>query len=189
MRIIEEIEAIVAREVALQGESLEWRIRQAIAQLPGVDSPDIQELRWCEYDLGLKSRADADEESAILSSLRSLDIAAAPEVAAVIPFADDECVFVRRYWACPGERLLDPRTFRGRCSAAQCARYRTDMERLFAHGKAHPWARGFGHMYISEHTHTILLNAWPVLQARDAYDEKLEFLEYVERQIRFLEEP
>src|SRR5262245_62097190 len=106
MNLIEEIETIVARESATQSsEPLESRIQDAIGRLPDMDTRERQGPYWFEYEVMFRDREEADAEAEILTWLRSLEIAAAPEVAAVIPFRRDDRVFVRRYWACPGERI------------------------------------------------------------------------------------
>jgi hypothetical protein len=177
MNIIDEIQAIAARESAdPSNERLRWRIREAVSKLPDAISADRQTSRWFEYEVDVCDQRPADDEAEILTWLRSLDIGAAPEVAAIIPIRGQECVLVRRYWACPGERLLVPHPLDG-SSWPEAARVRflRDMEHLTEHGKVHPWARGYAHMYVSERSGTILLNTWSMLKSGTP-DEQHDFL-------------
>jgi hypothetical protein len=57
------------------------------------------------------------------------------------------------------------------------------MARLAEHGKVHPWARGFAHMYISDRTGTILLNSWPVLRSATPREQR-DFLESIDFQLQ-----
>jgi hypothetical protein len=160
MNLIDTVTEIVAREVGADStEPVRVRIRQALSELPDMDARDILERRWFEYDIEVQSRITIDLEVGILASIRSLDIAAAPELVAVVPFGNSG-VIIRRYWACPGERLLpaDPnvRPF----DVAASERFRRDMAVLAEHGKIHTFARGFPHWFVSERSHTIVLNEW-----------------------------
>jgi hypothetical protein len=183
MNVINEIETIVASESARHSdEPLRWRIRSAISKVLGVNASEFSALLWFEYDISLYTRAEADAEAEILAWLRRLEIAAAPEVAAMIPFAHDECVFVRRYWACPGERL-EPASATGEPFQEEArARFRKDMEKLVEHSKVHPYARGFAHMLVSETSGTILLTSWSMLQPGTPREQK-DFLASIDAQL------
>jgi hypothetical protein len=56
------------------------------------------------------------------------------------------------------------------------------MGKLVERGKVHPYARGFAHMYVSETSGTILLNAWRVLKTGTS-SEQLDFLASIESQL------
>ena len=177
MNMIDEIKGIVTRESAsTSSEQLRWRIRAAISKLPDAISSDNLTSRWFEYEIDVRDQRNVNDEAEILTWLRSLDISAAPEVAAMIPIRGQECVLVRRYWACPGERLLvpDPLDSETWPEAARM-RFLRDMERLAEHGKVHPWARGDAHVYVSDRSGTILLNTWSVLKSGTS-DEQHDFL-------------
>jgi len=179
MNIVEEITAIAARESARSDEPIRMRLWDAISKLPGTDASGLRSLRWFEYDISIETRADADAEAEILAWLRSLEIAAAPEVAATIP-CGGRCVLVRRYWACPGERLVQASTEGPPFRAAAWTRFRSDMAKLVATGKMHPYARGFAHLLVGETSGTILLDSWFVLRTGTP-DEQRYFLETIDR--------
>jgi hypothetical protein len=160
MNLIDTVTEIVAREVGADStEPVRVRIRQAISELQDMDTRDALELRWFEYEIEVQSRITIDLEIGILASIRSLDIAAAPELAAVIPFGNSG-VIIRRYWACPGERLVPAEPSVRPFDVAARERIRRDMAVLAEHGKIHTYARGFPHWFVSEHSHTIVLNQW-----------------------------
>ncbi|HZJ64342.1 MAG TPA: hypothetical protein VFD36_12555, partial [Kofleriaceae bacterium] len=96
MKLIDDIEQIVARETSTHAQHEVWRIGQAIAALPGVASRGHLERSYFEYVLQI-GRGDAlKNEAEVLGRLRPLDLASAPEVAALIPITDGH-VLVRRY--------------------------------------------------------------------------------------------
>lgn len=180
MNVIDEIKAIVARESASpSNDPLRWRIRDAISRLPGIDHQEFQALRWLEYDIDISANTSANTEAEILRWLRSLEIVAAPEVAATISFEGGDCVLVRRYWACPGERLLPARVTQGPFREAARMRFRKDMEKLVEHGKVHPYARGLSHMLVGETSGTLLLNAWAIFRSGTPHEQK-ELLETID---------
>lgn len=185
MKITDEIQTIVAIESARTcQEPLRWRIYHAIAQLANAEAHELSAIRWFEYEIDTSDRATADREAELLAWLRSLDIAAAPEVAAAIPFGANECVMVRRYWACPGERLVIPDDIAGApWPEAARTRFRQDMAKLADHGKIHPYARGFAHMYLSDRSGTIVLNTWPVLCSGNER-ERQDFLASIDFQLQ-----
>ncbi|HET9622331.1 MAG TPA: hypothetical protein VFP84_13255 [Kofleriaceae bacterium] len=187
MNIVDEARQVIARESQTVTEvPLYLRVRDALAQLPEMEAHPHSLLRWFEYEIEFLSRNHIDEESRILDWLRSLEIAAAPEVAAVIPLRGNECVMITRYWACPGERLLIPHRDSDvgpPWPEAARTRFRDDMAKLAAHGKVHPYARGYAHMYLSDRTGTVLLNTWSVLKAGTAREQR-EFLESIDFQIQ-----
>jgi hypothetical protein len=185
MNILDEIQTIVSREAAdISDERAELRIRDALTQLPDMGPLKLQTMRWFEYEISVCHRATVAEETPILTWLRMLDIAAAPELAASIPFGDQSCVLVRRYWACPGERLVIPNAIAGApwLETAR-TRFRDDMTKIAAHGKVHPYARGFAHMYLGERTGVVLLNTWSVLKVGNAREQR-DFLEAIDFQLQ-----
>jgi hypothetical protein len=183
MNVIEEVEAIVVRESTITAEEpLQWRIWSALSRLDDMDARELQTLRWFEYDINVCSRESAEEEAAILAWLRPLEIVAAPEVAAVIPFANDDCVLTRRYWACPGERLLPAHETRGPFHAAARMRFRKDMEKLVEHGKVHPYARGLSHVLVSQGAGTLVLNRWNMVRTGTPREQK-DLLESIDLQL------
>jgi hypothetical protein len=150
MKLMDDIEQIVARETSTRAQHEVWRTGQGVAALPGVESRGHLEESYLEYVLQI-GRGDAvKNEAAVLSQLRPLDLAAAPEVAALIPISDGH-VIVRRYWACQGERLLPAETTSVRVRAAARQRFRHDMEVLAANALIHPFARGLRHWLAPRH--------------------------------------
>lgn len=179
MNIVNEIRAIVAREMAAPGRRDEpSRISGAIAALAGEDSGDILERFYREYTIqiggeGLRTLAETFEW------MRSLEIAAAPEVAALIP-TSDRYVLVGRYWACTEEKLLSVRSENVTFREAARKRFRRDMEVLAEHGKFHPYApRGFFHWFVGESSGTIVMDSWLALRPCSARerDQLLERLD------------
>lgn len=183
MNVIDQLEAIVRLETAAQsGDPLRLRIRQKVAGLPGMAVSEHSKLRWFEYEIDIAARASVEAEAEMLTWLRSLEIAAAPEVAAMIPIEGDNCVLVRRYWACPGEQIR-PAKPRGESFREDArTRFRQDMEKLVRHGKLHPWARGHSYMLVSETSGSILLTGWFVLKS-GTEQELNEFLESIDFQL------
>lgn len=180
MSVIDEIEAIVIRESAITAdELLASRIWNALSELPDMDARRSEALRCFEFDIDICARKSASEEATILAEIRPLDIAAAPEVAALVPFANDDCVLVRRYWACPGERLQPARETTGPFHEAARRRFRNDMEKLLECGKVHPYARGLSHVLVSQNTGTLLLNRWIMVRTGTPREQK-DFLETID---------
>lgn len=178
VNIVDTVTAIVARELATaSAEAIGVRIRRAISGLPDMDT-NLLEQRWFEYDIGVEANNGVDLELRILESMRSLDIAAAPEVAAVIPF-DDRSVIIRRYWACPSERLVPAESVLPFDTGAR-ERLLRDMSALASHGKRHAYAKGLAHWFVGERTHTIVLNQW--ITCEEATPEECEhFVRSIER--------
>jgi hypothetical protein len=183
MNVIGEVEAIVARESDVKAdEPLRSRMWSALSKLPDTDGRELQSLHCFEYAIDVCSRESAEDEAAILAWIRPLEIVAAPEIEAVIPFADEDCVLVRRYWACPGERLLPARETRGPFHEATRMRFRKDMEKLMERGKLHPYARGLSHVLVSQETGTLLLNRWDMVRAGTSREQK-DLLESIDMQL------
>lgn len=180
--LIATITAIVARESASSSTEIERvRILQAISDLPGMDAGDALERRYFEYDIEVQSQPAVDQEVRILASIRSLALAAAPEVAAVIPFGTGS-VIVRRYAACAGERLVPAELTDGRFDVAARERFRQDMAALAASGRVHTYARGLAHWFVSDRTHAIVLNRWVACEPTDP-EECARFVKSIDRQL------
>jgi hypothetical protein len=128
-------------------------------------------------------------EAEDLAWLRSLGIASAPEVAALIPVGHGY-VIVRRYWACPGEQLLPVPWTNVVFREAARKRLRRDMEVLVEHGKIHPYAgRGFSHWSVGQASGTIVLDNWYMLRPYSPY-EREAFLESIDKLLaRGIEQP
>jgi hypothetical protein len=186
MNLIDEIKALVAGEQETGADDpieARLRVREAISGLLGIDSRDDSVPRWYEYEIAVGVRSSVDEEAEILGWLRTLEIAAAPEVAAVFPFGSNS-VLVRRYWACPSEHLIVPEPlYPLPWPEPARTRFRRDMAKLAKHGRVHPWARGLAHMYVSDRSGTILLNAWSVLKTATEREQR-DFLESIDFQLQ-----
>jgi hypothetical protein len=158
------------------------RVSNALAALPGIEGKGSWEFKWLEYEMDLSHHSTVKEEVEILRWIRPLEIAAAPEVAAVLEVDERYTLLVRRYWACPGEKRIPADDSTAPFAPAARDRYRRDMKKLADHGKVHPYARGLGHMLVSETTGTLLLNTWPV--CKDGSErEREEFLQSIEFQL------
>ncbi len=129
---------------------LEWR-NGSLMHAEGID---IDALRSSE----------SDGESAMYAWLKSLSISAAPEVVATYRFGQD-CLMVRRYWACPGEKLIRLRDSGVTLNKEARERFVADMQRLFDHGKLYPYIRGDAHWLVSEKTGVIVLSPWLLADA------------------------
>jgi hypothetical protein len=183
MSIVDEIEVVVARESAIMAdEPLQSRIWSALSTLPDMDAREFEALRCFEYDIDLCAHASASEEAEILAWIRPFEIAAAPEVAALIPFENDGCVLIRRYWSCPGERLHPAHETTGPFHEAARTRFRKDMEKLVERGKVHPYARGLSHVLVSQQTGTLVLNRWILVRTGTPREQK-ELLESIDLQL------
>jgi hypothetical protein len=178
MNLIEEIEQIVARETSSRAEHEVWRIGQAIAALPGVATRGLLERSYLEYVIQI-GRGDAlKNECAVLTWVRPLELAAAPEVAALLPITNGH-VLVRRYWACAGERVLPVETTNAAFREPARRRFRQDMDVLAAHDKIHAYARGIRHWFVGETSGTIVLNSWFALKpcSEPERDELFEWID------------
>jgi hypothetical protein len=163
MSTLDDIKAIAARE---PDAPKAWA---QIVALPGTEGDTALLPNWNELQLERRAPAAADAEVAILGELRALEIAAAPEIAAVIPFGKTVLV-ARRYWACPDERLVHAETPGVKLSDAAKERFRADMLRLIERGKFHPYARSLGHVFVGERSGTIVMNAWTNMRAGDTQE-------------------
>lgn len=164
MNLVDEIEQIVARETRVPAQHEVWRIGQAIAALPGVTARGHLERSYFEYVIQIGRGDVLSNEASVLTRLRPLDLAAAPELVALIPTTHGH-VLVRRYWACAGERVVPVEDSDAKFTAAARQRFRRDMEELAAHGLIHPYARGLRHWLIGETSGTIVLNSWLAVTA------------------------
>lgn len=182
MNVIEVVEALVARERAsASAEPLTTRVQLAVNALPDVTVEHISDTRWLEHEIALLSLDHARSERELLDELRRHDIAAAPEVAAIIPL-NTWCVLVRRYWSCAGDRLL-------RADASPpprpdaVARYLRDMRSLADLGMCHPYARGLAHVFVGAPSGTLVMNAWHVVERATPFKCAV-FLEQARAQFR-----
>jgi hypothetical protein len=173
MSIIEAVKEIVARESsATPADGELGRINLAIRALPNIDGRTTSTQRCREYEIEVGLGHGLRHESEALTRLRSLDIAAAPEVAVLIPLREGHLI-VRRYWACPDERLLPVRETTAPLRAGARARFRRDIEVLLESGYVHPFAdRGFFHWLVGEASGTIVLDTWSVLTPSPELDHE-----------------
>lgn len=180
MNVIEEIRKIVEREQASSAsDSLTYRIKRAFSELPGAESDENVRHRVFEYEIGMGHRNSVESEAKILKWLRPLNIAAAPELAATIEVDQHNSLSIRRYWSCPGERLIPAEETNEAFAPARWDQFRRDMAKLAEHGKVHPYARGVAHVLVSASSGTILLNAWSVLKDGTEH-EKRDFLQSID---------
>lgn len=149
-------------------ELVDARAQGQNGRIRHVDDLDVEFVRSDEVE----------HEAAMYAFLKSLEISAAPETIATFPFGTT-CIVVRRYWACPDERLVkledSPITLRSDAKT----RFVGDMNRLFDHGKLYPYIRGDAHWLVSEKTGVIVLAPWLLIDASPRKRE--EHFESIER--------
>lgn len=172
MNVVDEVTAIVSRvrALALAPEEETAQIDDAIAALPGVESSEYGERhRYRELMIHVRWGGLPDKEIDALARVRSLDIAAAPEVALLLPTAEGY-VLVLRYWACPGETLVNVDASAVQFSKPASERFRADLVRLLDRGEQHGYLRGFMYWWVAQPSGTILLDSWATLHPCDEKD-------------------
>jgi hypothetical protein len=122
-------------------------------------------IHYQNLEIGVSLAAGNADASRQLDWLRELEIAAAPEWKAYPVSGGEYQVSVLRYWSCPGERLFPLAEAVAKPSWAARNRFRSDMERVFDHGKLFAYIRGDAHWLVSETTGTILLQGWELIDA------------------------
>lgn len=133
---------------------IETRLERRSGSLMHAEGIDIETMKY----------AASEAENAMYAWLRSLSISAAPEVIATHRFGDS-CLVVRRYWACPGERLLKLSGSDLKLHEEARRRFAADMQRMFEQGKLYPYIRGDAHWLVSEKTGVIVLSPWLLIDA------------------------
>lgn len=108
--------------------------------------------------------SSAEVDNVMFAWLRQLEIAAAPETVRTYGFGDN-CLVVRRYWACPGEKLIELHGSGLKLKEEARQRFVADMQRLFDHGKLYPYIRGDAHWLVSEKTGVVVLSPWLLADA------------------------
>jgi hypothetical protein len=161
-KVADTLRAIVASEGGENAVAARVRIRQAMARemstLLGPGERSDCDHRYRDYLVCVAG--GLTELEARLRAMRSLDIAAAPEPLVLFP-TEAPLVLLARYWACPGEQLVDAESDSERIPAEAAARFRRDMHALAAHDLLHPYAgRGFYSWRISEQSRTVVLLHW-----------------------------
>jgi len=181
VNIVEGIRAIAAREAASGAPYLGSRLDDAIATLLGPGIGDILEKFYRQYVIRIGGQGlvhDAER----LRWLKQLDIAAAPELLALIP-ASGHVVLVCRHWACNDEQMVPVADQTHLVTPEATRRFQRDMQVLADHGKFHAFAgRGLHHWFIGETSGTIVLSDWTVLRPLDPRD-RAEVLGAVDRQL------
>lgn len=181
--LVATVSEIVAREVAsTDPERLSTRIYNALKQVEGVEAPPGITLHYREYEVLIAGGPAVEMEVAQAAWCRSLNIAAAPEIAAVIAIPNAS-VLVRRYWACPDERILHVHGSDLRFQAAARDQFRRDMQTLADHERVHTYVRSFAHWYVAERTGTIVLSDWHALQPEPDPEERAYILSLIDRQL------
>ncbi len=187
MNIIEEIQAIAAREVASDAPYLASRLDDAITALLGAGTGGISDKIYRQYVLQIGGDSlikDAEK----LQWLKQLEVSAAPEPLALIP-ADSHFVLVARYGACSDEQLVPVERKKHVLTPEAIRRFQRGMVALADHGMFHPFAgRGFAHWLIGETSGTIVLNSWSMLWPFEPR-ERAEMLSAVNRQLTWLAKP
>jgi hypothetical protein len=134
------------------------------AELPaGSCEPWVCKVDEYVIELGLGPTRFVSEIEA-LRTVFPLGLAIAPRIAGV--YSTDECqVLVKRYGACPGERLRRVYDSDVQFDAAQRSAFRRDLDRLadagYMHGGAH---RGVGYWLYGESSKTLVLGNWEMLR-------------------------
>jgi hypothetical protein len=180
VNVVKEIEAIAAREALSDAPYLSWRIGEAITATLGPGEGDGLEKLIRQYVVRIGGQVlVTDSEN--LTWMRTLDIAAAPELLALIP-ARNLFVLVGQYWACTDEQLLEvDRTIDFTPEAS--ARFYRDMVTLADQGKYQPYAgRGDAHWRIGATSGTIVLRSWTALSPLPP-DERAAVLQRIDRKL------
>jgi len=187
VNVVEEIRAIVVREAASNAEYLESRIGDAITTVLGPGDGDVLEKFYRQYVIRIGGE-DLVRDAEKLTWMKQFDIAAAPELLALIP-AREDFVLVGRYWACADEQLVPVDRQKHVFTPEASRRFQCDILTLADHGAFHPYAhRGVHHWLIGETSGTIVLNAWTALSNLDPRERTL-VLDRVNRQLTWLAKP
>lgn len=138
-----------------------------LRKLPGVDVIDLIRVRDHEYDIRLSRLESLEDEVAALQRLAPLQLAAVPELVALIPISETQFdgALIVRYAKCPGERLVRADSTEDAFQPSAAARFRDEMKKLIAAGYVHPYAEDTYHWLVSSETGTIVLEAWGAIQA------------------------
>lgn len=142
-------------------------VAAGLRKLPGVDVIDLIRVRDHEYDIRLSMLESLENEVAILQRLAPLQLAAVPDVVALLPISETQFdgALILRYAACPGERLVRGDATEDPFRPEAAARFREEMRKLVAAGYVHPYAEDTYHWLVSSETGTIALEAWGAVQA------------------------
>lgn len=141
MHLEAQIEQMV-REAATQDQVLEvvdGHLDSQNGRVRHADGIDIEPM----------ASTESDASNAMHAWMKRLDIAAAPEVVTTYRFGVS-CLAVRRYWACPGEKLIKLSGSGLKLHEDARKRFAADMQRLFEHDKLYPYIRGDAHWLVSE---------------------------------------
>ena len=183
MDVLGKVRDIVDRVTATSGPEGDElpRICQELRALPDIDASDPIAFRYREYVIAPGFTMHLDREAEILRWVRGLDIAAAPELVALVPFAEGQAVLVSRYWACEGEILRPVRSLREPLQEQARRRFRRDLATLADNGAIHPYARGTMHWFAAERSETLVLNGWSALRRcnREECDDFLAVVDQV----------
>lgn len=160
-------------------------VSRELRALPGVDVVDHVQFRLEEYEIRLSLLEHLEDVVAALKRVAPLQLAAAPEVVALLPISETQFngALVLRYAACPGERLVKAETVPGPFRPEAAERFRADMRKLAEHGMVHPYVRGLMHWLVSSETGTIVLDEWSVIEAADATESE-RMLKVVDRLLK-----
>jgi hypothetical protein len=157
-------------------------IRAGIAALPGVVMKN--DTGWIENMSVTASPRGLQHEYDCLTKIQGLGLSIAPVVVGWFSTNASQ-VLVRRYDACPGEKLhrvATSDTFR--VSATAEARFVSDLGRLADAGFMHAvCARAATHWLYSERTRIVVLDAWAALRP---LEDRAEMMEAVLSDIRFV---
>lgn len=170
MTLETEIEGLVKRGATEQQilDLVYSRLERQSGSLLHADAIDFHSVR-CSL---------AEVENVMYAWLRQLEITAAPETVRTYAFGDN-CLVVRKYWACPDEKLIELHDSGLKLKEDARKRFVADMQRLFDHGKLYPYIRGDAHWLVSENTGAIVLSPWLLEDARPK--DRARHFESIER--------
>ncbi len=143
-------------------------VLQAIRALPGLEDINGITFRFNEYELNAGLARQHEDLVNKLRWLATLDIAAAPEVVALISIGTTDLgaqsVLITRYRHCAGEKLVKADSTQGPFNTEAVNRFIEDMRKLAEHGALNPFAsRGFSHWLVCDRTGTLVLSGWRAL--------------------------
>src|ERR671938_660361 len=102
VKIIDDIQTVIARETASKAPHLASRLDDAFDTLLGPGVGDVLEKTYHQYVIQIGGEALVDDAEK-LTWMRPFEISSAPELLALLP-AGDRLVLVGRYWACTDEQ-------------------------------------------------------------------------------------
>ena len=172
MSFVDDVELIVQRHANVADSALQQaQIDDALAVRCGPESGGILWRRYRTYAIEM-GRVEKRVER--YRWLRSLEIAAAPDVIASYPIAEGAHVIVVRYWATREDEDLVPATTPG-VTFTETARARLlhDIDTLAKHDHRHLYAgRGLNYWSVGSLSGVITLHGWTAMAPSSSGEDR-----------------